>query len=135
MKEIRFRAWNKELKEMIEVDGCWFEEQGNYQETNLSEVAYGYILMQYTGLKDNKRTEKYPEGQRIFEGDILAYPNPTVKTVVRFGIYDNEELYEEYEYGSGFYLEKNGKCSGGMELNTSMIEVIGNIYENKELLK
>ena len=89
--------------------------------------------MQYTGLKDKKKV-------KIFEGDILGYPNKNIKNVVRFGKYKFEG--DEYaSSGIGFYLEehsfgiKKDQESGIYWHPTSDNEVIGNIYEDKQLLE
>ncbi len=37
------------------------------------EMAY-FILMQYSGLRDRKRTPEYPKGQEICVGDIVQFP-------------------------------------------------------------
>ena len=66
-------------------------------------------LMQFTGLKDKN-------GKEIYEGDIVKYYNASVKSV---------EWYQ-----GGFYL--SGVSHNPIDEND--VEVIGNIYENPELL-
>ena len=117
MSEIRFRAWNNSTKKMItkdrflhlELDGQlnWFTGKDG-QPIDASDL----IIMQYTGLKDK-------HGKEIYEGDIMdyfwkggnSYQNLKVKDLVTCGM-----LIQD-----GFEFEK--------------AEVIGNIYENKDLLK
>jgi hypothetical protein len=41
--------------------------------TAWQEKAY-FILMQYSGLRDRKRTPEYPKGQEICAGDIVQFP-------------------------------------------------------------
>ncbi len=127
-REIKFRAWLKLAEEMIEVRELSFYDKGlmsiDYNvciklkdgtEHSWYEVeeADNFILMQYTGLKDTK-------GVEIYEGDIVKY---------------RDELYEIKWMFSGFYLH-NPK-GGFIELAEcdNCCEVVGNIYENPELLE
>ncbi|KKL84776.1 hypothetical protein LCGC14_1961420, partial [marine sediment metagenome] len=72
-----------------------------------------FILMQFTGLKDKN-------GKEIFEGDILKYENR------------NYEVSWMEDDGGFFAWLYGYSIQGGLFLWT---EVIGNIYENPELLK
>lgn len=87
-------------------DWCHFSLDGKYGDA---------ILRQYTGLKDKK-------GKEIFEGDIVQISGHP------FGIDGN------YEVG---YNELMELCCGGWYLHRMRhwAEVIGNIYENPELLE
>jgi hypothetical protein len=108
MREIRFRAWFKPAKYMFKHEDLYI-----YNFRLFSEKDSQHILMQYTGLKDKN-------GKEIYEGDI-------VKCV---------RLFENYEvqYYNACFICKNG--ISGFDLRESEnIEVIGNIYENPELLK
>lgn len=93
---------------------------------------------QQTGLKDKKRTEKYPDGQEIYEGDIVYIPATTVPEG-QGGYVQNERnhvvswarltdgMYAE-SYYSGFELPMGDATFGD-------IEIIGNVHENPELLE
>lgn len=120
MREIKFRAWDKEDKQMHEVDMLQWSDtlrvtcNGEYHEPNEK-----YELMQYTGFKDCN-------GNEVYEGDII-------KTDESLEIIEwNEALGDAgCTYGSGWSI-----CSDGYHKVTGNIyEVIGNIYENPELLK
>ena len=77
---------------------------------------------QFTGLHDKKRTKEYPDGQEIYEGDIVKE-----KWCV-----DNFTVIFQH----GCFLAHDGR-GPFLILDDRHLdyEVIGNIYENKELLK
>ena len=80
-----------------------------------------YILMQFTGLIDKN-------GKEVYEGDIVIHDSE--KIVVSYGI----QSVDAFE-GAGFNLWSfYGEKLGGFRLQ-SEIEIIGNIFENPELLK
>jgi uncharacterized phage protein (TIGR01671 family) len=128
MREIKFRAWDTETKTMldrdagyfVEFDGSvWFNCGDGYNDALQSQN--GIILMQYTGLKDKN-------GREIYEGDILAF--------------SAREWYGlEYEKGMkdyAFEVEQDATGewvgAGGCLEWSVFCEVIGNIYENKEII-
>jgi uncharacterized phage protein (TIGR01671 family) len=84
-----------------------------------------FILMQYTGLKDKN-------GKEIYEGDIVKYKSVSpfksgfqwATTEVKWGSFEDGE----YGYRMGVGLE----C---MWDNESEPEVIGDIYENPDLVE
>ena len=111
MREIKFRAWDAEAREMLGpfASGCELAGDGFDSE---------WILMQYTGLKDKN-------GREIYEGDILNDG----------GRLNNEVIYEApcfdlNGYDNGDYYV--GGCPNFHDWD-SMI-VLGNIHENPELL-
>lgn len=86
---------------------------------------------QYTGLKDKN-------GKKIFERDIVIAHG--TKFIIKFGSY-RTQLFEK-EYGSAIHTKQFGWYAESIENKTQCnlvvpndIEVIGNIYENKELLE
>jgi uncharacterized phage protein (TIGR01671 family) len=90
------------------------------------------ILMQFTGLKDKN-------GKEIYEGDILKLSNgDTVNWLVKFGDYADDEGYSTGSH-LGYYGERI-KPHYNFTITTHTLneldgEVIGNIYENPELLE
>lgn len=127
----KFRAWDKELKTMLDVSLIDFQkrvlvgEHWEFGETNF--MGFDEIdLMQSTGLLDKN-------DQEIFEGDIITN-GPDVICMKRHNTL-------------GFYVEQKGKVefiAGGVDLEefedaakeiADNLEIIGNIFENKELLE
>ena len=126
MREIKFRAWDKIEMEMCEVDTLnWNMKTAMLKREGVD--AYGIlnknlILMQYTGLKDEKRTEEYPDGQPIYESDV-----------VEASIYSDEkpqELTVQWRKGAFVidYEDSEYDCVVIGEFVGSL-EVIGNIHE------
>jgi len=80
------------------------------------------VIMFYSGMNDNKRTEKYPEGQQIFRDDIVQ--TGPVRRVI------------EFHKGSYGYHDAVGQwlplC---MRKNLDFLKVVGNVHENPELLE
>lgn len=122
MRAIKFRAWDKEYQEMKynaeqAYDGCGQLHAIDCFGQLLEEE--NYKVMQYTGLKDKN-------GKEIYEGDIVNYSHPRTNEIIRtvtfkHGAFGIEGIYEKTHIIFGNILD-------------SHIEVIGNIYENPELL-
>ena len=137
MREIKFRVWDKEDERFAKNSHLVFDFDGNIFNLQTGEDEKELILLQYTGLKDKNKKE-------IYEGDILRRPAKDAWEK------ENYECYEVFfhdgnEAGEhiGFVMNRShyhGNMSGGcipgfLPRQTEKMEVIGNIYENKELLK
>lgn len=114
MREIKFRAWDREKEEMMITFGIW--SYGGIHDLETREIK-DLILMQYTGLKDKN-------GKEIYEGDVI-------KTVWKDDYYEPsiDPVKWDDEWAGFDWLgtaTKDLRCT---------YEVIGNIYENHELLK
>ena len=116
-REIKFRAWDGERMhkafDLTQNPLYWWQEN------------YDYPLMQYTGLKDKN-------GVEIYEGDILRNATEKLFGCLKFEI--------RWENRSGRFVLDSSQEHGwhGLDATTDdsneYLEVIGNIYENPELL-
>lgn len=135
MRPIKFRAWDEELKKMFipsHIDGFGvlvIEERHEIGEgmfgTHPIEYPRPYQLMQFTGLLDSK-------GKEIWEGDLVKTYGGSGE--VRFGSYSagGQDYYSQDAYG--FYVQRSS-YKDDTETLTSGYEIIGNIYENPELIQ
>ena len=115
MREIKFRAWDMMIKEMLDWDHpIWASFQCKFSEMQES----GYELEQFTGLHDKN-------GREIYEGDIVTWGYG--ETAVRFGTIDEEDA-------SGNEYQVTGWLVSDCTLNSDC-EIIGNIHENPDLVK
>ena len=126
----KFRMWNKITSKMHSVDGLYFDsEEVQYKDEVdvLRFIKFGNtILMQSTGLKDKN-------GEEIFEGDIIRYDIDVVdiKKHPTFGFYTVFDGREGF-FGDGMSI--NDFEEDAKEFSKT-VEIIGNIYENPELLE
>lgn len=130
MRNIKFRAWHKDIKEMFEVGqitlkkGIWDYQPEDRKYIGMS-IPYqpSFILMQYTGLHDKN-------GQEIYEGDIVYCQTKfgKAKAIIKF----IDGKFVAY-WNSALTHPENGHHIACYEIN-KRFEVIGNIYDNPELL-
>lgn len=123
----RFRAWHNELGRMMSIKNMWFQnsriEELELNDAVMNDCITAYPdeieLMQSTGLFDRN-------GKEIFEGDIvLVLDSPY--TV----FYDNEKgSYRLKPHDDRWNVDYMSNFSHG-----GNFEVVGNIYENKNLLE
>lgn len=109
-REIEFRAWTDNLKDGGKM---YYQRENEYFSPTFSPAGYGLLnpslkIMQYTGFKDKN-------GKKIYEGDVV------------------------YICGLGNYQVKDIRADYDTLLNASVEndigEIIGDIYQNPELLK
>jgi uncharacterized phage protein (TIGR01671 family) len=119
----KFRYWHKKLKLFMSIYGDK-DNVGSLKLFKEMVESDRYIVSQCTGLKDKN-------GKLIYEGDIVKVPDE----FALYGMFAGEKR-EIYFNEGGFRLKpKWDKNSRGNWLeDTEDFEVIGNIYENKELL-
>jgi uncharacterized phage protein (TIGR01671 family) len=137
-REIKFRVWDVKNKKFLNpsdiaingngnlliTDSGWYE---NFENQNLSD----YVVQQYTGFKDIDRKE-------IFEGDIIELEVPTKDN-------NTKKLTATIDYGLGTFLVMAKSEDGDLffpllqefhdKIYKYQIKIIGNSFENAELLK
>ena len=139
MREIKFRAWDKEKEKMViaawrmsmNLNGniYWkvdhYDGNFNLKEREETDGNNRFTLMQFTGLHNKN-------GQEIYEGDICKYSyiNPMTR--------EERTFVWKVEWSNGAYWLHSIDDSLQdtlLWIQHKEIEVIGNIYENPELLK
>lgn len=128
----RYRVFDNDDKKMHDVIFLNYENNSVewYNGNNKKRAAFieEVPTLQCTGLKDKNDKD-------IYDGDILKF-----KLLENFGAFGTKEKYIEiiapviYEYG-GFFIEQSENNIFLGQLPMSEIEVVGNIYENPELLE
>ena len=114
-REIKFRVWDTPDGGLT---GKWFWPKENYGHALDYAVKFNKPVMQYTGLKDRN-------GKEVFEGDIIKYEGCE-------GYWDYFGVIEWCEENAAFHININNGDAYSMIFDE--IEIIGNIYENPELL-
>ena len=123
----RYRAWDKEFKEMVQVNALVLDEQvikATYKNKNVAkDDLKNYELMQSTGLCDKN-------GKEIFEGDVVRQvrTQPTTENETITGVVTMIE-------GAWLIMNDNEQLASYLWSETDENEIIGNIYENKDILE
>lgn len=133
MREIKFRVWNKE-------EGMHYLDTFFVGASRMPPVGgwSNRIPMQFTGLKDKN-------GKEIYEGDIIEWEKKewyeenkrleTPKVVKEHKTIEWETEIENCSCCSKIYAFGYNISDDYSPLTADKIEVIGNIYENPELIK
>jgi uncharacterized phage protein (TIGR01671 family) len=113
MREIKFKGWHNNRKFMFLVDTLKFTYNGDLYDKD------SCTYLQYTGLKDKN-------GKEIYEGDIIQW------FYIPMGVLISTVTFEAGD--ATIRLSGNGMHRLFSYEGTEQVQVIGNIYENPELL-
>jgi len=120
MREIKFRAWDPEEEKMYFPVSV---SMNGYADAPWGKEKYDWILMQFTGLTDKN-------GKEIYHSDILLYKN------VRFRVRWSETRARFYVSAKNIWNKTTDSViRKSIEWAAQRCEIIGNSYENPELLK
>ncbi|MGE6602616.1 YopX family protein [Lysinibacillus fusiformis] len=141
-REIKFRVWDKDLKKMHicgenQHDSIIFsypENEAHYYNLqngcgSSTDGSGTYELMQYTGLKDK-------HGKEIYEGDIVEYND--FNSLRTGGHAEDKIIVGKVAFSCGMWMVEENNCGHDLYeglVNDEELEIIGNIYENPELLE
>lgn len=133
MVNLKYRAWDKEFKKMVVVNALVLDEQvikATYENGNVvKEDMKCYDIMQSTGRKDTSENE-------IFAGDILKVTDKNEGKDSWFEVVSyNEEkaMFVTDEVNKNFKVPATPLYSL-FDTDLFIVEIVGNIYENSELV-
>lgn len=140
-REIKFRLWDTSEKEFVDPKTIAINGLGNVmadtgREWVIDICKEDFILMQYTGLKDKNERD-------IYEGDIITLHQFIQVLGTGLGVSEGEQeltgKIEINDYGVYFNCTSQDDSVSDylilFNLHEESLEIIGNIYENPELLK
>lgn len=119
----KFRVWLTDIDQMLRVKALVFEKDKTRCVCGYSFDFYledeNATIMQSTGLVDKN-------GKEIFEGDIVKMSKD---------VYSEPTYYEVVRHRGGAYRLESKQHGCELWLRHTDCEVVGNIYENRELLE
>lgn len=114
MRELKFRAWDEE------TEGFFYWDIRQPERTIYIEPEFSDDIQQYTGLTDKN-------GKEIYEGDIVEQFSGSEYVSTMPVLWRDDHC--------GFWLYYKGNPHLDLNEYRDKLEVIGNIYENPELLE
>jgi uncharacterized phage protein (TIGR01671 family) len=119
---IKFRAWMKQYEKMDNDIGEMYFEDGEFKyigdDVHYKRLPEHVIFMQSTDMVDR-------DGKIIFEGDIVKMAKD---------VYSEPTYYEVVRHRGGAYRLESKQHGCELWLRHADCDVVGNVYENKELL-
>jgi uncharacterized phage protein (TIGR01671 family) len=114
MRSIKFRAWDGKEFLPLAREVAFIDDNGN-----LRSRIEGVVFSQFTGLLDK-------HGNEVYEGDIVEIEDATAKVV----------FWERPpEFGLDYYHNEGKWCEDwNLSYDNNRMEVIGNIWENPDLV-
>jgi hypothetical protein len=133
--ESLYRAWHKAEKTFYPVLGVdWFHHKVLILQSAAPQWldVELFMLMPWSGLRDQKRTQQYPEGQKIYIGDIIQFP---------ILLQQNGEVHKTMVLGTVIFDRDRG-CFAISEIDDGDLligfshdcEIIGSVCERPDLI-
>lgn len=119
-REIKFRAWDIDCEKYRGIKGI----SDLFSIRSDGQTIGNYVLEQFTGLKDKN-------GTSIYEGDILSNEFNAIG-IVKFV---DGMFVCDFTYNDTLPKYKQQKCTFRLNCSNEICVIIGNIYQNKELLQ
>ena len=133
MKELKFKAWDIREKRMHVIDRLGlhgFSHDFYSRDAVVCDVRQNdkerYIILQFTGLNDKN-------GEEMYDGDIIKCTDGADE----IDIYDSDTGLGVVEWNNEYSFWSISKIENGLGdiLHKGYVEIVGNIYENPELLE
>lgn len=122
MREIKFRAWKADIKEMSNPFDLFDNDEYYLLNGDAMDVSDA-VIMQYTGLHDKN-------GEEIYESDLLRLGETKSEKI--FPLAGEEQILNVW-FEDGCFMTEEGTVADVLSWHNA--EIVGNTYENPHLLK